>query len=125
LFYALEAMGALDRNGLHGKLLKAANADGVPLGTPSGLHTWLTKEGIDPATFESVKKSFAVQSKVDRAQRMTVTYKVSGTPMFVINGRVAVFRGPRQENLFVQIDEQIRLARVAAVSNKTGTAVAQ
>jgi protein dithiol oxidoreductase (disulfide-forming) len=114
LFYALEAMGALDRNGLHGKMLKAANAENVPLGTPSGLNAWLTKEGIDPAAVENMKKSFAVQSKVDRAQRMTLTYKVSGTPMFIINGRVGVFRRTTHERLFAQIDEQIRLAREAS-----------
>jgi protein dithiol oxidoreductase (disulfide-forming) len=117
LFYTLETMGLLDR--LHGKAMKAANAEAIPLGTPSGLSSWLTKEGVDAAKFEEVKKSFAVVSKSDRARRMTLTYKLSATPMFVVNGRVALLRGSTPEKLFARLDEQIALARI---TNRTSGA---
>ncbi len=111
LFYTMEAMGLLPR--LHGKAMRAANADGVPLGTPSGLKAWLAKEGVDAEQFEAVKKSFAVISKSERARRMTFNYKLSATPLFVVNGRVALLRGSTPEKLFARIDEQIAIARAA------------
>jgi len=85
LYYSLEAMGKLDA--LHMKAFSAYHTDGVNLASPKIRESWLAKNGIDPAQYQSVEKSFSVQSKVNRAKQLMASYKVDGVPMVVVNGK--------------------------------------
>ena len=85
LFYVLEAMGQVDR--LHSKVFEAIHNEGVNLNIESVRNSWLTKNGIDPAKYAEVAKSFSVQTKLARARQMTSSYKVDGVPQLVVNGK--------------------------------------
>jgi thiol:disulfide interchange protein DsbA len=111
LFYTLEAIGALDK--VHWKAMRAANVEGVALGSPGVLKGWLSKLGIDTAKFEEAQKSFSVQSKVTAARRMTQNYALSGTPLIVINGRVAVTASEKPERMLDAVNREIEAVRVA------------
>jgi len=85
LFYTLEAMGQLDR--LHVKVFDAIHNEGVNLNNQTVRDAWLTKNGIEPAKYAEVAKSFSVQTKLSRARQMTSSYKVDGVPQMIVNGK--------------------------------------
>lgn len=112
IFYTLEAMGMLDK--LHQKLFDAANVENVMLGHPPTLLKWLEKQGVNPAKYEEMQKSFSVQNKIARARKMNQDYRIGGTPAFVVDGRYELqtpngSNGP--ERLFANIEQVIAQAR--------------
>ncbi len=117
LFYTLEAMGQLDR--LHKKIFDALHNERVILGSKPVLVKWLEKNGVDPAQYESVEKSFSVQTKVTRGKQMAGLYKISSTPTLVINGRIGAVQAGGATAFLGTID---RLIDEARQSNKGATA---
>lgn len=112
MYYALEALGQIDR--LHAKIFNAAHLEKVVLGNPALLNKWLEKNGVDPAKYEEVQKSFSVVTKVNRAKKMVVDYKIDSTPTIVVNGKMAVNQGSAgAEAMFVTVDQLVGQARVA------------
>ena len=85
LYYSLEAMGKLDA--LHDKAFDAMHKENQNLASPKVREQWLSKNGIDPAQYAAVEKSFSVQSKISRANQLMGAYKVDGVPMVVVNGK--------------------------------------
>lgn len=85
LFYTLEAMGKLEV--LHSKIFDAAHTERVMLGHRPTLLKWLEKNGVDTEQYETIEKSFSVQSKMMRGRGLASQYKVTLTPTLVINGR--------------------------------------
>jgi len=47
----------------------------------------LTKNGVALSTYDDVKKSIAVQTKINNARQKTGAYKVDGVPMLFVNGK--------------------------------------
>jgi thiol:disulfide interchange protein DsbA len=111
LYYSLEAMGKLEA--LHMKAFNAMHTDGVNLASPKIRESWLAKNGIDPAQYQGVEKSFSVQSKVGRAKQLMASYKVDGVPMVVVNGKYitsnASAGGP--DRVVEVLDQLVAMAR--------------
>ena len=112
LFYALEAMGQLDR--LHTKIFDAFHVEHVILANPATLNKWLEKNGVDPKKFEEVLKSFSVSTKVQRARKMNLDYKIESVPTLVVNGRFKVAQTSGPERLLGFVDQLIGQARAAS-----------
>jgi thiol:disulfide interchange protein DsbA len=91
LYYSLEAMGKLDA--LHVKAFDAMHKENINLASPKSREAWLARNGIDPAQYEAVAKSFSVQSKVARANQLMGAYKVDGVPMVIVNGKYVTSSG--------------------------------
>jgi thiol:disulfide interchange protein DsbA len=85
LFYTLEAMGLVDQ--YHGKVFDAIHRQNINLNRRDKRDEWLKANGIDPAKFDAVEKSFSVQSKIARARQLTQAYKVDSVPRFFVNGK--------------------------------------
>ena len=85
VYYTLEAMGLLEK--YHQKVFDAIHKEGINLANKRIRNDWLAKNGIDPAKFNDVEKSFTVSSKASRAQQMTQAYKVDSVPRVVVNGK--------------------------------------
>ena len=51
------------------------------------------KNGVSKEQFESRFRSFTVESKINRAQRLTRKYKIRSTPTIIVNGKY-VANGP-------------------------------
>lgn len=88
VFYTFEALGVLER--LHRPFFDAIHLDRVNTRDTDSRAEWLRKHDVDPKRFEDAHKSFGVQSKVRRAQQVSVAYRIDGTPALAVNGRYTI-----------------------------------
>lgn len=85
VFYTLEAMGKLDT--MHSKVFDALHKDHLNLNSEKVLDKFLADNGIDPAEYHKVEKSFSVVNKLSRDKQLTLTYQVDSVPRFFIAGK--------------------------------------
>jgi protein dithiol oxidoreductase (disulfide-forming) len=111
LYYTLEAMGVLDQ--YHAKVFDAIHKSNVNLGNKNKRDEWLKANGIDPAKFAEVEKSFTVATKVQRAKQLTQAYKVDSVPRFFVQGKyyTSAEQAGGMDRLFLVIDQLIVQAR--------------
>jgi thiol:disulfide interchange protein DsbA len=85
LFYALEAMGLLDK--LHGKVFAAIHLEKQNLSNASQIADWIAKQGVDKAKFMEQFNSFSAATKAARATQLQNAYSVEGVPALGVAGR--------------------------------------
>lgn len=92
IFYALEAIGELDR--LHQRLLYAIHEKGGRRYDRSAYENWvaewLREQGVDMKRYDQALTSSAVQEKVEQAARLSRERKLEGTPTFEVAGRYLI-----------------------------------
>jgi thiol:disulfide interchange protein DsbA len=112
-FYALEALGELER--FHGPLFEAIHVDRVVQnpGDEKAMTDWLVKKGVDAKKYADALNSFSVQTKVKRAQQIVQGYRIQGVPAMAIDGRylTSVSLAGSHDAMFAALDELILLAR--------------
>jgi thiol:disulfide interchange protein DsbA len=119
IFYTLESMGLLEK--LHTRIFAAIHDDNVILTNKATRDQWLAKNGVDMGKFTDVEKSFAVQTKLNRARQMTASYKVDGVPMLFVNGKYVTSNthaGGDTGRIMVIVDRLIDRARKETVASK-------
>lgn len=99
IYYTLESMNLLDK--LHAEVFVAIHEQRVNLGDEKALFAWVASKGVDATKFEEIYKSFAVASKVQRADQVTRAYNVPGTPAIVVGGKYLVGAGDHARQLQV------------------------
>ncbi len=111
MYYTLEAMGVLEQ--YHSKVFDAMHKQNVNLSNKGKRDEWLKANGIDPAKYAEVEKSFTVNTKVARARQMTQGYKVDSVPRFIVNGKYVVSgeSAGGNERIFPAVDAAIAIAR--------------
>ena len=114
LYYTLEAMGEIDR--LHSKIFDGIHREHVILAIPAVLNKWLAMNGVDVGKFEAMKSSFSVATKVQRAQKMNLEYKIAGVPTIVVNGRTQILSVGEPPRMLSNLDQVLRQVRAAASS---------
>ena len=114
IFYALEALGLLER--LHRPLFDAIHRDGLRTDSGPALGQWLQKQGVDARKFDEAARSFGVQSKVRRAAQLSVAFGIDGTPAMAVHGRytVGAEQSRDQAVMLGTVDYLIDLARKTA-----------
>lgn len=85
LFYALEAMGLVDR--LHAKVFTAIHVEKQNLAKGDAIADWVAKQGVDKAKFLEQYNSFSVATKVTRATQLQNAYRIEGVPALGVAGR--------------------------------------
>jgi thiol:disulfide interchange protein DsbA len=85
LYLTLEALGKLDE--MHAKVFRAWHVEGKRLNTDEAIIDWVSKNGIDRTTFLNAWNSFGVMTKLRRAPQLLDTYKVTGVPAVIIDGK--------------------------------------
>lgn len=85
LFYALEAMGLVDK--LHAKVFAAIHVERKDLSKGDVIADWIAKQGVDKAKFLEQYNSFSVATKASRAAQLHNTYKIDGVPALGVAGR--------------------------------------
>lgn len=85
LYYALEAMGLVDR--LHAKVFHAIHVERKRLEKAEVIADWMAAQGVDKAKFLENFNSFSTASKVNRANQLTLGYNVEGVPAMGVAGR--------------------------------------
>jgi thiol:disulfide interchange protein DsbA len=85
LFYALEAMGLIDK--LHVRVFAAIHEQKQNLSKGDAIIDWVVKQGVDKAKFVEHFNSFSVSTKATRAHQFQEAYAVEGVPAFGVAGR--------------------------------------
>lgn len=85
LFYALEAMGLLDK--LHAKVFAAIHAEKQNLSKGDAIVDWVVKQGVDKAKFLEQFNSFSTSTKATRGTQLQNAYRVEGVPALGVAGR--------------------------------------
>lgn len=84
-YYTAEALGVLDQ--AHGDMFREFHVNRNPLNTPELLATFFSRYGVSEEDFTAAFNSFAVQTKLRRADALTRRYRISGVPAIVVNGK--------------------------------------
>jgi thiol:disulfide interchange protein DsbA len=115
-YYALEALGQIEAH--HSDLFEAIHLDGKNLQDERLLFAWAAQVGMDPKKFADAYRSFAVSTKIGRAQQLTREYQVDGVPALIVGGRyvTSVSMAGDESALFNIVDELI--GRVRAEKKK-------
>lgn len=85
LFYALEAMGLVDK--LHTKVFAAIHVERANLATGEAITEWVARQGVDRAKFVEQYNSFSVVTKSGKGTQLQNAYKVEGVPALGVAGR--------------------------------------
>jgi thiol:disulfide interchange protein DsbA len=85
LYYALEAMGLVDK--LHAKVFAAIHVERLDLSKGPAILDWVAKQGVDRAKFTEQFSSFSVATKASRGAQLQNAYKVEGVPALGVAGR--------------------------------------
>lgn len=87
-FYALEAMGELDK--VHDALFDALAGERRPLNSGEALADFVSGYGVDDEEFLKNYNSFGVNAKMQQAQSKIRGARVTGTPTMLVNGKYRV-----------------------------------
>jgi thiol:disulfide interchange protein DsbA len=113
IFYALEAIGEVDR--LHRPLFNAIHqGGGVRLrgdAFAKWVADWLAKQKVDMAKYDAALHSFSVESKLRRAAQMARSYRLDGVPGISVQGRYLVLASTSQKAMLATTDSLIGEAR--------------
>ncbi|MDQ3732371.1 MAG: thiol:disulfide interchange protein DsbA/DsbL [Pseudomonadota bacterium] len=84
-FYALQAMGEIDR--AHKALFQAIHEQGRTLFDADSIARFLAQLGIDPQAFRQAYNSPEVQAKLEQVGEQQLRYAISGVPSVIIDGQ--------------------------------------
>lgn len=85
LFYALEAMGELDK--MHKRVFAAMHVQRRRLDKEADIADFVASQGVDRNKFVEAFRSFGVATKVRQAKALSEGYKIDGTPSIGVHGR--------------------------------------
>jgi thiol:disulfide interchange protein DsbA len=85
IFYTAEALGKLDE--VHEAVFLAMHRDKKTLSTEASIQEFLLQFGISEQEFNDTFRSFAVESKLQRAKNLTERYRIQSVPLLVTNGK--------------------------------------
>lgn len=99
VYYTAEALGVAEAS--HAAMFKAIFDEKRKLETIEQIADFYKAYGVKPEDFIAASSSFAVNTKVKRADELVKRYGVDGTPEFIVNGKYRV--GPRSANGYDKI----------------------
>jgi thiol:disulfide interchange protein DsbA len=85
LYLTLEALGKLDE--MHGKVFDAVHKQRIRLNQDEPIIDWVSKNGIDRATFLGAWNSFGVLTRLRGLNRVIENYKVDSVPTIIVDGK--------------------------------------
>ena len=91
VFYTAEALGKLDE--LHTLIFREIQVSGNHLTTVDKIAAFFRQHGVSAEEFQKTFSSFAVESKLQRADVLNRRYRVESVPMIVVNGKYATQLG--------------------------------
>jgi thiol:disulfide interchange protein DsbA len=112
LFYTIEILG---KPQLHGDVFREINVKGNRLDTPEKIQAYLASKGVSAADFQKAFSSFAVESKLRKAEEMNKRYRITGTPTLVVAGKYVTDVGMAGGE-----DELFRIVNALAAREKGG-----
>ena len=84
-FYTAEALGKGEE--MHAEFFREIHERGNVLDTEEKLQAFFGRFGVDAATFKSTFDSFAVHTKLQRADELSRRYRIGSVPTMIVNGK--------------------------------------
>ena len=112
LFYTIEILG---KPQLHGEVFREINVKRNGLDTPEKIQAFLASKGVPAAEFQKTFSSFAVESKIRKAEEMNKRYRITGTPTMVVAGKYVTDVGMARGE-----DELFKIVNALAAREKGG-----
>jgi thiol:disulfide interchange protein DsbA len=105
LFYTAELLGKLDQ--LHTLIFREFHVTGNQLNTVDKIAAFFQQHGVSKDEFTKAFSSFAVESKLQRADFLNRRYRIQSVPTVVVNGKYSTDVGAAggEAQLFSLIDE--------------------
>ena len=85
LFYALEAMGLVDK--LHARVFAAIHVEKQSLNKADAIVDWAVKQGVDKAKFVENFNAFNTYKLSTKAKQLANAYQIEGVPTLGVAGR--------------------------------------
>jgi len=110
-FYTAELLGKLPQ--LHPEIFREINVRGNRLETAEKVEAFFVSKGVSKADFQKAFASFAVESKLRRAEDLNRRYRITSTPTVVVQGRYVTDAGMAgsEQRLFEVINELAAMAK--------------
>lgn len=105
VFYTAELLGKLDQ--LHTLIFREVHVSGNQLNTVEKISEFFQKHGVSKDEFTKAFSSFAVESKLQRADFLNRRYRIQSVPTVVVNGKYSTDVGMAggEAQLFGLIEE--------------------
>jgi thiol:disulfide interchange protein DsbA len=85
VFYTAELLGKLDT--LHPQIFREIHVNGDQLNTIERISAFFQQHGVTRDEFNKAFSSFAVESKLQRADMLNRRYRISSVPVVIVNGK--------------------------------------
>ena len=85
LFYTAEALGKLEE--LHSTIFREIHVNNDPLSTVEQMTAFFKKHGVSADEFQKTFASFAVESKLQRADFLNRRFQINSVPQLAVNGK--------------------------------------
>jgi protein dithiol oxidoreductase (disulfide-forming) len=105
VFYTAELLGKLDE--LHTLIFREIHVAGNQLNTVDKIAAFFQQHGVNKDEFTKAFSSFAVESKLQRADLMNRRYRVNSVPVMIVNGKYSadISSAGGESQLFGVIEE--------------------
>ena len=105
VFYTAELLGKLDE--LHTLIFREIHVTGNQLNTLEKISAFFQQHGVSKDDFTKAFSSFAVESKLQRADLMNRRYRINSVPTVIVNGKYStdVSTAGGESQLFGVIEE--------------------
>ena len=90
-YYTAETLGVLDQ--VHTEIFREIHVNRNNLSDNDSLQTFFARYGVMPDNFDQTFESFAVFTKMQRADELSRRYKIASVPTVVINGKYVTDAG--------------------------------
>jgi thiol:disulfide interchange protein DsbA len=87
-FFTAKALGVLEK--LHTPLFTTLVVERKPLANQQQVENLFADYGVDRKAFNKIFNSFGINSQVNQADARARSYKISGTPEVIVNGKYRV-----------------------------------
>ncbi|MGK0442570.1 MAG: thiol:disulfide interchange protein DsbA [Pseudohongiellaceae bacterium] len=111
MFFTAKSLGVLEK--LHMPIFTAMNVERKRLGDIAEIEQLFADFGVDREEFRKTFNSFSITSQVKQADARARSYKVSGTPEMVVNGKYRVTGGLAggQPEMLKVVDYLVKMER--------------
>ena len=105
VYYTAEVLGKLEE--LHSLIFREVNVSGNQLNSVDKIAAFFQQHGVSKEKFTETFSSFAVESKLQRADFLNKRYRVQSVPTVIVNGKYSTDIGAAggESQLFGLIDE--------------------
>ncbi|WP_129641677.1 thiol:disulfide interchange protein DsbA/DsbL [Peristeroidobacter agariperforans] len=105
IYYTAEVLGKLEE--LHSLIFREVNVSGNQLNNVDKIAAFFQQHGVSKEKFTETFSSFAVESKLQRADFLNKRYRIQSVPTVIVNGKYSTDIGAAggESQLFSLIDE--------------------